>query len=543
MEKKSNVSTIIGFVILGMVFLGICIAYFFGDSIEQIGDDINKKLDRLLDDNTFYIISSSENEDLDEVVLQYAESKGYDVYIEHAGTLDIMQKLNAGEKYDAVWISNSIWLYMADTDKVKISDSKYTSINPVIFGITKSKAEELGFTNKDVYTRDIVNAIASGKLKFSMSNPTSTNSGASAYLGLLSTLAGNPEVLTEEMLQNEELKQNLTTLFTGMERSSGSEDFLEELFLNGNYEAVVTYESSIININKQLIANGKEPLYAIYPVDGVSISDSPFAYIDNGLDYKKEMFKDIQSYIISDEGQKVLQTKGRRTWYGGVNKNVDKTIFNPEWGIDTTKYISPVKYPSTKVIKLALNVYQNELRKPVHVVFCLDYSGSMYGTGYNQLVSAMNYILTDKAQADFIQFSDKDKIDIVPFGTNVMGVWSTEKGTVTNDLLNKIQSTSPNGSTALYPAAIEALELIQNEDREKYNVSIILMTDGQANVGRFSDLQSKYSQIGNNTPIYSITFGSADEKELNKIANMTNAKVFDGKKDLVKAFKEVRGYN
>ena len=543
MEKKSNVSTIIGFVILGMVFLGICIAYFFGDNIEQIGDDINKKLDRLLDDNTFYIISSSENEDLDEVVLQYAESKGYDVYIEHAGTLDIMQKLNAGEKYDAVWISNSIWLYMADTDKVKISDSKYTSINPVIFGITKSKAEELGFTNKDVYTRDIVNAIASGKLKFSMSNPTSTNSGASAYLGLLSTLAGNPEVLTEEMLQNEELKQNLTTLFTGMERSSGSEDFLEELFLNGNYEAVVTYESSIININKQLIANGKEPLYAIYPVDGVSISDSPFAYIDNGLENKKEMFKDIQSYIISDEGQKVLQTKGRRTWYGGVNKNVDKTIFNPEWGIDTTKYISPVKYPSTKVIKLALNVYQNELRKPVHVVFCLDYSGSMYGTGYNQLVSAMNYILTDKAQADFIQFSDKDKIDIVPFGTNVMGVWSTEKGTVTSDLLNKIQSTSPNGSTALYPAAIEALELIQNEDREKYNVSIILMTDGQANVGRFSDLQSKYSQIGNNTPIYSITFGSADEKELNKIANMTNAKVFDGKKDLVKAFKEVRGYN
>ena len=255
------------------------------------------------------------------------------------------------------------------------------------------------------------------------------------------------------------------------------------------------------------------------------------------------MFKDIQSYIISDEGQKVLQTKGRRTWYGGVNKNVDKTIFNPDWGIDTTKYISPVKYPSTKVIKLALNVYQNELRKPVHVVFCLDYSWSMYGTGYNQLLSAMNYILTEKAQADFIQFSNKDKIDIVPFGTNVMGVWSTENGAQTNSVLSQIEKTEPNGSTALYPAAIEALELIQNEDREKYNVSIILMTDGQANVGRFSDLQSKYSQIGNNTPIYSITFGSADEKELNKIANMTNAKVFDGKKDLVKAFKEVRGYN
>ena len=543
MEKKNNVSVVLGIIAAIIIVFGICIPSIFRENIKQVGDEFSKKVDRLFEDNTFYILSSSENEDLDEVVMDYANSKGYEIYIDHAGTLDIMQKLNSGEKYDAVWISNSMWLYMADSNVVKISDSKYTSINPVIFGITKSKAEELGFVGKNVYTRDIVNAIASGKLKFSMSNPTSTNSGVSAYLGLLSTLAGNPEVLTEEILQDETLKQNLTTLFSGMERSSGDEDFLEELFIKGNYEAVVTYESSIISINKQLEKNGREPLYAIYPVDGVSISDSPFAYIDNKNDYKKEIFKDIQSFIISDEGQKILQTKGRRTWYGGVNNNADKTIFNPDWGIDTTKYISPVKYPSTKVTKLALNLYQNELRKPVHVVFCLDYSGSMFGTGYNQLKSAMNYILTEKAGEDFIQFSEKDKIDIVPFGTNVMGVWSTENGIETKDVLNKIENTSPNGSTALYPAAIKALELLQNEDRDTYNVSIILMTDGQANVGRFSDLETKYKQLGKNIPIYSITFGSASERELDKIANMTNAKVFDGKTDLVRAFKEVRGYN
>ena len=34
-------------------------------------------------------------------------------------------------------------------------------------------------------------------------------------------------------------------------------------------------------MNKKLVSEGKEPLYAIYPVDGVSISDSPFGYIDN----------------------------------------------------------------------------------------------------------------------------------------------------------------------------------------------------------------------------------------------------------------------
>lgn len=494
------------------------------------------------EDKTFKIISSSENEDLESVIQSYAKTKNYDINIEYAGTLDIMQKLNEGEQYDAVWVSNSIWLYMLD-DTVKVSNSKYTSINPVIFGITKSKAQELGFVNKTVYTQDIVNAISSGKLKFSMSNPTSTNSGASAYLGLLSTLAGNPEVLKEEHLKSPELKQRLTTLFTGLERSSGSEDFLEELFLNGDYEAVVTYESSIININKQLVAQGKEPLYAIYPVDGVSISDSPLAYIDNKDNTKKEVFENLQSYIISDEGQELLQEKGRRTWYGGISSNTDKTIFNPDWGIDTLKYISPIKYPSTSVIKLALNLYQTELRKPVHVVFCLDYSGSMNGTGIEQLKSAMDYILTDKAANDFLQFSEKDKIDIITFGTNIMGTWSTNNGADTGTLLTNINNLSPSGTTALYLATIEALDKLKDEDSNIYNSSVILMTDGQANVGTYQELAVKYKQIKKEIPIYSIMFGNANKRELQDIADLTNAKVFNGKTDLVKAFKEVRGYN
>lgn len=493
--------------------------------------------------NSLNIISSSENKDLEPIITNYAFSKGYNINIEYAGSLDIMQKLNNGEKYDAVWLSNSIWMYMLDSNKVSTTDSKCTSINPVIFGITKSKAKELGFIGKTVYTKDILKAISSGKLKFSMSNPTSTNSGASAYLGMLYTLAGNPEVLTKENLEDKKVKENLKTLFTGMERSSGSEEFLEELFLKGDYEAVVTYESSIININKQLDANNKEPLYAIYPVDGVSISDSPFAFINSDNEDKKEIFDDIQGYINSNEGQKKLQEKGRRTWFGGISNNVDKTIFNPDWGIDTTQYISPVKYPSTAVIKLALNAYQTELRKPTHVVFCLDYSGSMYGSGYDQLMKAMDYILTEKAANDMIQFSNKDKIDVIPFENSAKDVWSSKDGSNNTELLNKIKQKNPYGATALYPAAIKGLDLLKSEDMNKYNVSVVLMTDGMANVGTYRELETTYKKINKQIPIYSIMFGSASDYQLNDIAKLSNAKVFDGKTDLVRAFKEVRGYN
>ena len=530
------------------IFIGVFIVIMFivtlssSDKSTKTSNIVKNNTNSVYDDGTFRVIASQENEALEEVVTNYARKKGYNVEFEYAGSLEIMQKLNKGEKYDAVWLSNSIWGYMLD-NSVKMTNSKCTNISPVVFGIKKSKAEELGFVEKTVYTKDIVKAIQDGKLKFSMSNPTVTNSGASAYLGMLSTLAGNPEVLTKEHLENQELKDNLKTLFSGMERSSGDEEFLEELFLNGNYEAVVAYESSIIDINKKLQANGEETLYAIYPVDGVSISDSPFAYIDNKNSAKKDIFEDIQSYILSNEGQKLLQQKGKRTWYGGTNENVDKSIFNPDWGIDTSKYISPIKYPSTEVIKLALNLYQTELRKPVHVVFCLDYSGSMAGEGEEQLKSAMDYILTDKAANDFIQFAEEDKIDVIPFNGKVTEAWSTKSGTNTAQLLEKINNYNSTGTTALHIACQKAVELLKDEDMNKYNVSVVLMTDGQGNVGTFDVLDKMYKLINKPIPVYSIMFGEASEYQLKEIANMSNGKVFDGKSDLVKAFKEVRGYN
>ena len=69
------------------------------------------------------------------------------------------------------------------------------------------------------------------------------------------------------------------------------------------------------------------------------------------------------------------------------------------------------------------------------------------------------------------------------------------------------------------------------------------MTDGMINIGSFNTLSSYYKKLEKEIPVYSITFGSAEEYELEQIADLTNAKVFDGKRDLLTAFKEVRGYN
>ena len=113
----------------------------------------------------------------------------------------------------------------------------------------------------------------------------------------------------------------------------------------------------------------------------------------------------------------------------------------------------------------------------------------------------------------------------------------------TENLINNILTLAPSGSTNIYDTSIRALEILNNVDLSIYNTSIILMTDGMSNSGNYTSLVRKYDDINKDIPIYSIMFGSAYEDELESIANLTNAKVFDGKSDLLKAFKEVRGYN
>ena len=168
----------------------------------------------------------------------------------------------------------------------------------------------------------------------------------------------------------------------------------------------------------------------------------------------------------------------------------------------------------------------------------------MVGEGNESLVEAMDYILTqESAEKDLLQYTEKDKIAVVPFSSYVMGTWYAINGKDTENLKRDIKNLEVNGATNIYDASIQALKILSTIDMNEYNLSVVLMTDGQSNRGDYSDLKRYYSNLGKEIPIYSITFGDAYEGELKDIANLTNGKVFDGKTDLLKAFKEVRGYN
>lgn len=500
----------------------------------------------IFEKETIRILSGSENKELSDILAECSKKTGVGIEMTYKGSVDIMNELKSGaEDYDAVWPASSIWLSLGD-EKHIIKHDKSISSSPVVFGIKKSLAEGLGFTSGKVSVKDILEAINSGKLRFCMTSATQSNSGASAYIGFLYALTGKTSALTADDLASPELKENISSLFSGIDRSSGSSDWLKDMFLAGDYDAMVNYESLIIAANRELVSQGREPLYAVYPYDGLTVADSPLAYADHGDKDKEKAFLKVQEYLLSEDVQEKIRQTGRRTEFAEDYSQYGD-IFNAEWGIDTEKILSPITMPSEDTLLKALNLYQTAFRKPSLNIYCLDFSGSMSGEGNLQLVAAMEQILIrENAEKNLLQAAEDEVNIVVTFDGRVRSVYTAEGAddAVLEELFGSIAAEEPGGGTDMYTAAAEGIQYaVQNYDVSGYCPAVIIMSDGASETDSREDFISEYKSCGYDIPVFSIMFGDAEDGQLNELARLTNARVFDGRTDLTGAFRSVKGYN
>lgn len=495
----------------------------------------------------FTIISGSENKTLEPIIERFEKKYGVDIEMHYKGSVDIMLELEKDNiEYDAVWPANSLWIAVGDNKHI-VKHQKSIMTTPVVFGVKMSLAKNLGFFGRDVSVNDILSSIKQDKLSFMMTSATQSNSGASAYMGFLYALLGNPEVIKSEDLHNPELRVSIRELLSGINRSSGSSEWLKELFLKGDYDAMVNYEAMMIEANQELERGGREPLYVIYPYDGLALADSPLGYVNKGDSKKEELFLKFQEYLLSEDIQNEMLKLGRRTGIGSIANRADEKVFRSDWGIDVNKVLSPIRMPAANVIKEALNMYQTEFRKPSYTIFCLDYSGSMGKNGEEELKEAMTTLLDEeKSKTYLLQPASEDKIIVIPFSDHVLDIWEA-KGTdpqSLSELSKKIVEFEPGGGTDIYSPVIKGFEIMKSEDLSGYIPAVILMTDGLSNTGaNQDDLEKGFKALNKDIPVFSIMFGQASEDQLNDISELTRSRVFDGKSDLIDAFKKARGYN
>jgi Ca-activated chloride channel family protein len=311
---------------------------------------------------------------------------------------------------------------------------------------------------------------------------------------------------------------------------------------------MVNNESAVITANQQLTAEGRDPLYVVYPVDGLAIADWPLGYVDRGDAVKAEFFAKLQAHLLSAEVQKELLAQGRRVGLGLNPVGADPAVFNPDWGIDLNRVIEPITLPPPEVIREALDLYQTALRKPSFTVYCLDFSGSMRGLGEADLKTAMSVLLDpDVASHYLLQPSSGDVTIVIPFNSRPMGRSRIDGNdpTALRNLLAQVIAQQSGGGTAIYDCVIAALDAMDGTGLEDYAPAIVLMTDGKSNGGSgFEDLQDRLAESPPVViPVYGILFGDASEDQLTRIAEATSGRVFDGRTDLVGAMREAKGYN
>ena len=154
-------------------------------------------------------------------------------------------------------------------------------------------------------------------------------------------------------------------------------------------------------------------------------------------------------------------------------------VFRADWGIQPDRVLSPIRMPSTDVLMEGLNLYQTEFRKPSLTVYCLDYSGSMEGTGREQMVEAMSQILIqENAEKNLLQASAHEVNILIPFEGYPRDVYAAVgNGSELEALYTQVEAETATGGTDIYSAAMEGLRQLKNYDLSQYTPAIILLTE------------------------------------------------------------------
>jgi Ca-activated chloride channel family protein len=288
---------------------------------------------------------------------------------------------------------------------------------------------------------------------------------------------------------------------------------------------------------------GKEPLYAIYPTDGVAVGDSPLGFIDHGRGPAVEkFFTDLLAYLQSDALRKRIADTGRRLPLGGA---AIQARAEPDWNFDPGKLVTAIRMPEPAVIRKGLELYQEVLRKPSLTALCFDFSGSMQGQGEQQLQTAAQFLFTPEKSSEVLaQWTPSDRIFVFPFDGAVRGKFEAKGDRAgQSHLLDAVAQQQAGGGTDMYACARAALrEILATPDVARYLPAVVIMTDGRTE-GSAEQFLTQWRNAPMRVPVFGITFGDADKNQLESLAKATSARVFNGSGDLAGAFRAARGYN
>ncbi|MDR3157979.1 MAG: VWA domain-containing protein [Zoogloeaceae bacterium] len=147
--------------------------------------------------------------------------------------------------------------------------------------------------------------------------------------------------------------------------------------------------------------------------------------------------------------------------------------------VELDRGVLPVAAKETAVVKISLDglrAVRPEARPPVNVALVIDRSGSMSGEKIEQARAA--------AIEAVRRLSGKDIVSVVAFESEARTLVPATRVTARRDIERIIERIQIGGSTALHGGVVEgAAQIRENLAKPGYTHRVILLSDGQANVG------------------------------------------------------------
>ena len=184
--------------------------------------------------------------------------------------------------------------------------------------------------------------------------------------------------------------------------------------------------------------------------------------------------------MVQREGEETVievEKEGIETTASDVNtiENAEISLFGSTYRSGVTKSEQVLK--SLASIRVTDFIPTEEQRSKVILIAVLDKSGSMGGEKLASVQTTMEFVAS--------KLTERDQLAIVEYDTNVavtLPITSMDESgkAKSEQIINKLRSGS---STNLCGGLVEGIRLLPSETAPETVVSILLMTDGHANVG------------------------------------------------------------
>jgi Ca-activated chloride channel family protein len=487
------------------------------------------------------ILAGSELKDLAASIEGAARGAGVSVQLTYSGTLDMVDRINAGEDFDAILPPNGAYPSLALTRPPLAKEKLFYS--RVTLGVKQSRAKALGWDRKAPTWAEIAKAAREKQFAYGMTNPTSSNTGMSALFAVASSIAKKTEDLTAEEVDREALKDFLS----GQKLTAGSSGWLADSYLQeqDRLDGLVNYEAVLLRLDERPELH--EPLALIYPQDGVISADYPLMLLQES---KRDAYNRLVAALKSDTFQ---STALAQAYLRPSNPNATRS---PKLPNDA---VAELAFPNRlQVIDAVLLAYQGELRRPSTSIYLLDVSGSMEGERIEQLRKALEVLTgaeSTSVTSRFVRFQNRERVVLLKFSSRPgqpVELTFEDPRTQTQmyeDVRGYASRLRADGGTAIYSSLLRAYDVAQAEhdrDPERF-VSVVLLTDGENTAGtsynEFRRTLLEAQRTGNVVRTFPILFGEASSSELEDVARLTGGRAFEGRQtNLAAVFKEIRGY-